>query len=170
MKRSEKTQAVANLKEALNSSNTVVVVHYRGLTVEETSELRKTALKNGANVKVTKNTLARLAANDTKFDKLSDMLKGPTAITYSDDEVAAAKVAVDFSKDNEKLIIIGGVTGGRLLSEDEVKQLASTPSLDESRAKIIGLLNAPATKIARLLKEPGGQIARVISARSSQGA
>ena len=170
MERAQKERAVASLKDTFKTANTVVILHYRGLNVDETTELRKKARKNGASVTVTKNTLARMAANDTEFDTLSDMFAGPTAIATSEDAVAAAKVVVDFAKDNEKVVIIGGSASGELLDESGVKALAKTPSLDESRAKIVGLLSASASDLVGLLNAPSGQLARVFSARGSQEA
>lgn len=166
MDRSQKQQAVAELKEVFTSSSTVVVTHYRGMTVNEVGELRSLAKKNGANVKVTKNTLAKIASNDTDFAGLEDFFKGPTAISYSEDAVAAAKTVVDFAKDNEKLIVVGGSFNGQTLDESQVKALANTPSLDESRAKVVGLLTAAAGNIARIVNTPGGNVARVIKAKS----
>jgi len=170
MDRLQKKETVATLKEVFTGASTVVVTHYRGMTVAETTRLRQEARKQGATVKVTKNTLARIAANDTAFDGISDLFTGPTAIAYSDDAVAAAKAIVDFAKDNDKLVIVGGSIDGKLLDEAGVKALAGTATLDESRAKIVGLLQAPASKIASVLQAPGGQVARVISAYSSKDA
>jgi large subunit ribosomal protein L10 len=118
---------------------------------------------------VTKNRLTRLALKDTKFEALSDMFTGPTAIAYSDDPVAAAKVAVNYAKENDKLIVLGGGLDAETLDADGVKALATLPSLDELRAKIVGMLNTPATRIAGVLQAPGGQVARVISAHAEQG-
>ncbi len=169
MDKTQKKQAVAALKETFENANTVVVTHYRGMDVLETNNLRGKARENGAAVRVTKNSLAKLAANDTQFAELSDMFTGPTAIASSEDAVAAAKVVVDFARDNEKLVIIGGSYEGKILDESGVKALAKTPSLDESRAKIVGLLQAPAGKLASVLQAPAGQVARVIGARGAQG-
>lgn len=164
MNRAQKKEFVDSMREALASASSAVVIHYRGLTVEEITNFRKTARQNGVSVKVTKNRLTRIAANDTKFAPLGGMLKGPTAIAYSADAVAAAKTVVSFSKENEKLQILGGALNEKLLDEAGVKSLAAMPSLDESRAKIIGLLNAPASRLVGVLKAPGSQVARVIGA------
>jgi large subunit ribosomal protein L10 len=168
MDRSQKSNAVAALKENLAEATSVVVCHYRGLTVEEITDLRAKARANGATIKVTKNTLAKIAANDTPFQELSESFAGPTALAISDDAVAAAKTVVEFAKNNEKLIIVSGAVDGKILDESGVKTLASTPSLDESRAKLVGLLQAPASALVGLLQAPGGQVARVISARGEQ--
>ena len=168
MDRTQKQQAVAHLKDIFSSASTVVVTHYRGMSVDEVNTLRGEARKNGANVKVTKNTLAKIAANDSNFSLLDDMFSGPTAITFSEDAVAAAKTVVDFAKDNEKLVIVGGAYDGTQLDEAGVKALAKTPSLEESRAKLVGLLQAPASALIGLLQAPGGQVARVIGARGQQ--
>lgn len=168
MDRIQKQQAAASMKEKFNSANTLVVVHCSGLSAEETIDFRNKIRAGGAGVQVTKNTLAKIAANDTKFAIISDLFKGPTAIAYSEDSVAAAKVIVDFAKNNEKIKIIGGAIDGTVLDESGVKALAATPSLDQSRASIVGLLVAPATKIACLLQAPGGQVARVLNAHASK--
>lgn len=124
----------------------------------------------GAQFKVTKNTLARLALKDTEYEALADSFTGPTAIAVSEDPVAAAKAAAKFAKENEKLVLLAGaMSGGQVLDADGVKALASLPSLDELRGKLVGLLQAPAGKIAQVLQAPGGQVARVLSARAEQG-
>lgn len=147
----------------------VVVTHYSGLTVQELGDLRGRMREAGALFKVTKNRLTRLALKDTKFEPLSDMFTGPTAIAYSDDPVAAAKVAVNYAKENEKLIVLGGALDAETLDADGVKVLASMPSLDELRAKIVGMLATPASRVAQVLQAPGGQVARVVGAYSQQG-
>lgn len=169
MDRTQKQNAVGELKDIFTSASTVVVTHYRGMTVGEISELRNKARDNGTKIKVTKNTLAKIASNDTDFSDLNNFFEGPTAIAYSDDAVAAAKTVVDFAKENEKLVIIGGAFGGNTMDDGEVKKLASTPSLDSSRGKIVGLLTAAAGNVARVVQTPGGNVARVLSARSEQG-
>lgn len=168
MNRAEKKQAVDSMKGMFADASSAVVVHYRGMTVDEIYQLRTKARKDGIAIKVPKNTLAKIALGGTSFAGLQDMLKGPTAIAVSKDAVSAAKTIVAFAKNNEKLIIIGGIVGGNVLDEAGVKSLSNMPSLDESRAKIAGLLKAPATKIASLLQAPGGQVARVISAYSKK--
>ncbi|MCP5362029.1 MAG: 50S ribosomal protein L10 [Hyphomicrobiales bacterium] len=170
MNRQQKKDFVAAMKDSLNEAVSAVVIHYRGLSVAEITELRNKARENGTTVKVTKNSLTKIAANDTKFAGLAEYLSGPTAIAYSQDAVAAAKTVVDFAKDNEKLEILGGALDEKILDASGVKQLASMPSLDESRAKIIGLINAPASKLASVVQAPAGQLARVFSAYGNTGA
>jgi large subunit ribosomal protein L10 len=167
--RTDKEDLVASLHQTFEDASMVVVTHYSGLTVKEMGDLRGRMREAGALFKVTKNRLTRLALKDTKFEPLSDMFTGPTAIAYSDDPVAAAKVAVNYAKENDKLIVLGGALDNETLDANGVKALATLPSLDELRGKIIGLLNAPATKIAGVLQAPGGQVARVISAHAEQG-
>jgi len=167
--RKQKEELIARLTKAFDETEMVVVTHYSGLTVAEISDLRDRIREAGATFKVTKNRLTRLALKDTKFEGISGLFKGPTAIAYSNDPVAAAKVSVEFSKKNEKLIVIGGALGSETLDADGVKALATLPSLDELRGKIVGILQAPASKIAQVLQAPGGQVARVISAYSEQG-
>jgi len=169
VQRTEKEQLVASMRGTFEEAGVVVVTHYSGLTVDEITDLRTKMRAAGAGLKVTKNRLTRLALEGTKFDGISDLFKGPTAIAYADDPVAAAKVAVDFAKGNEKLIVLGGALPERPLDASGVKALASMPSLDESRAKLVGLLQAPAGKIASVLQAPAGQLARVFGAYSSKG-
>ena len=169
MDRTEKEGLVAFLKDAFNETNIVVVTHYSGLTVAEMGDLRDRMREAGAKFKVTKNRLTRLALEGTRFQGISDMFKGPTAMAYSVDPVAAAKVAVEFAKKNDKLIVLGGALGEQALDADGVKALATLPSLDELRAKILGMLNTPATRIAGVLQAPAGQVARVIGAYANKG-
>jgi large subunit ribosomal protein L10 len=147
----------------------VVVTHYSGLTVAELGVLRREMRAAGASFKVTKNRLTRRAIEGTKYSPLSDMFTGPTAIAYSDDPVAPARVAVKFAKSNDKLVVIGGALGDEILDVAGIKALASLPSLDELRAKIVGMISTPATRIVGILQAPGGQVARVISVKASQG-
>ncbi len=169
MDRTQKEDMVATLRGTFDEANMVVVTHYSGLTVAEMNDLRGRMREAGASFKVTKNRLTRLALEGTKYEGISDLFTGPTAIAYSDDAVAAAKVAVKFAKENEKLVVIGGALGSEVLGVDAVKSLATLPSLDELRGKIVGLISAPATKIAGVLQAPAGQVARVIAAKSAQG-
>jgi large subunit ribosomal protein L10 len=162
--RGEKEQLVASLKQTFQESAIVVVTHYSGLTVAEMTDLRGRMREAGAGFKVTKNRLTRLALEGTKFAPLSDYFTGPTAVAFSEDPVAAAKVAVGFAKDNDKLIILGGAFGEEMLDVNGVRTLASLPSLDELRGKLVGMLQTPATRIAGVLQAPAGQVARVIGA------
>ena len=167
MNRSEKKDFVKKLKEELSTSSSVIVAHYSGITVDETDQLRKEMRNNGAKFKVTKNRLTKLAISETQFKDISELFKGPTAIAYSDDAVAPAKVAVSFEKKFENFKIIGGGYNGEKIDKEKIDFLAKLPSLDELRGKIIGLISAPAQKIASITAEPGAQIARLISSNSS---
>ena len=167
MKRSEKKDFVENLKDDFLKSSSVIVAQYSGLTVNETENLRKEMRASGAKFKVTKNRLTKLAISETQFKDISEFFKGPTAIAYSDDAVAPAKVAVSFEKKFEKFKIIGGGYNGEKIDKEKIDFLAKLPSLDELRGKIIGLISAPAQKIASITAEPGAQIARLISSNSS---
>ena len=152
MNREEKTQLLAELKELFDNSETVIISHYKGLTVQEVSDLRNNIRKVGAGFRVTKNRITRLALKGTKFEALSDLFVGPTAIAFANDPLSACKACVEFAKTNEKLVVIGGAMGTGVLSVEEIKRLASLPSMDELRAKIIGLLQAPAAQLARVTK------------------
>jgi len=162
--RNQKTELVASLHERFADAGLVVVAHNQGLTVAEITDLRTKVRKAGASFKVTKNRLTRLALAGTKFEPISSLFTGPTTIAYSKDPVAAAKVVVDFAKSNEKLVILGAGLGSNVLNAEGVKALATLPSLDELRGKILGMLQTPATRIAGVLQAPGGQVARVIAA------
>jgi len=166
--RAQKEAAVAGLNQTLGEVNLVVVTHQSGLTVHESMALRRKVREAGAGFKVTKNRLTRLALEGTKFQALQSLMTGPTALAFSEDPVAAAKVCVEFAKQNEKLTIIGGALGEQLLDVNGVQALAKLPSLDELRGKLVGLLQAPATKVAGVLQAPAGQLARVFSAYGSQ--
>ena len=152
MNREEKTELLGELNELFTNSELVVVSHYKGLTVAEVSELRNNIRKAGAGFRVTKNRITRLALKGTKFEGLVDLFKGPTAIAFANDPISACKACVEFAKTNEKLIIVGGAMGTGVISVDEIKKLASIPSMDELRAKIIGLLQAPGAQLARVTK------------------
>jgi len=158
---------VAELQETFASNNLVVITQQSGLTVEEVSELRKQMREAGAAFKVTKNRLAKIALKGTKFEELADRFTGPTAIAVSQDPVAAAKVAVEFANKNEKLQIVCGALEKEALDAVAVNALAKLPSLDELRGKLIGLIQAPATKVAGVLQAPAGQLARVFGAYGS---
>ncbi len=168
MDRAQKEAAVAGLNQTFGQVNLVIVTQQSGLTVHESMDLRRKVREAGAGFKVTKNRLTRLALEGTKFKALQSLMTGPTALAFSEDPVAAAKVCVEFAKQNEKLTIIGGALGEQLLDVNGVQALAKLPSLDELRGKLVGLLQAPATKVAGVLQAPAGQLARVISAYGSQ--
>jgi large subunit ribosomal protein L10 len=167
--RAAKSELVTTLNGVFKDTGVVVVAHYSGMTVAQMTDYRRRVKEAGGMVKVAKNRLAKLALKDTNAAGIADLFKGPTCIAVSKDPIAAAKVAVTYSKENDKLVILGGAMGNTVLDTKGIVALAELPSLDELRARIIGLLNAPATKIARTIKEPGGQLARVIQAKASQG-
>jgi len=167
--REEKQELITSLNAAVADQSFIAVTHNKGLTVSEVQALRKQMRDAGASFKVAKNRLARLALAGTKFENLSDLLRGPTGLAFSTDPVAAAKVCSTYAKTNKKLVILGGNLDGQKMDTAAVEMLASLPSLNELRGKIVGLLQAPATKIAGILAAPGGQIARVLAARAKQG-
>ena len=169
MERAKKEQLVAELGGTFSEAAVVVVTHQNGLTVAESTDLRRRMLAAGASFRVTKNRLAKLALAGTPSEGLADLFEGPTAIAWSTDPVAAAKVAVGYAKDNEKLTVIGGAMGENRLDADGIKALATLPSLDELRAKLVGMINTPATRIAGVLQAPAGQVARVLAAYSEKG-
>lgn len=152
MNREEKADLLNELNALFSDAEIVVVSHYKGLTVKEVSDLRDNIRKVGAGFRVTKNRITRLALKGTKFEGIMDLFKGPTAIAFANDPISACKACVEFAKTNEKLIVVGGAMGTGVLSVDEIKRLATIPSMDELRAKIIGLLQAPAAQLARVTK------------------
>ena len=168
MKRSDKNDFVQNLKDELKGSNSVIVAHYDGLSVSETDSLRKEMRDNGAKFKVTKNRLTKIALADTPYESIADLFVGPTAIAYSSDPVAPAKVSVIFEKKLENFKIIGGSYDGKKIDIDKINFLASLPSFDQIRGILLGLLNSPAQKIASIVQAPAGQLARLVNARSDQ--
>ena len=168
MERAQKVEIVGELHDIFANAGLVVVTHQNGLTVGEATELRRRMREQNATYRVIKNSLTQLAIGDTPYQGLADLFEGPTAIAFSDDPVAAAKVVVDYAKTNDKLVILGGGLRETVLDLNEVKALASLPSLDELRGKIVGLLNAPATKIAGVLQAPAGQMARVLGAYAAR--
>jgi large subunit ribosomal protein L10 len=168
VERAAKAELVTVLQQVFESAGVVVVTHYSGLSVAQMTDYRNRMRAAGGSVKVAKNRLAKIALKDTNFGDISELLKGPTCLSYSDDPIAAAKIAVEYAKGNDKLVILGGAMGNSVLDADGVKALASLPSLYELRGKLVGLIQAPATKIARIAKEPGGQLARVLSAKAQQ--
>jgi large subunit ribosomal protein L10 len=168
--RAEKRESVASLNQVFKTSGVIVVAHYSGLTVSQMSDLRRRASGAGAALKVAKNRLAKIALEGTDVAHIGNLLQGPTVLAYSEDPVAASKVVSDFAKVNDKLVILGGAMGTTSLNPDAVKALASLPSLDELRAKIIGLVQAPATKIAQLSTAPAAKLARVFGAYANRDA
>ena len=170
MERAQKAEVVESLNEVFNGAGSVVVAHYTGLTVAEMSDLRARLRAAGASFKVAKNRLVVRALQGTAAEPIAHLFKGPTGIAYSSDPVAPSRVAAAYAKENDKLVILGGVVGKTELDANGVKALAELPSLDELRGKIAGLLQAPATKIAGVLQAPAGQLARVLAAYSEKTA
>jgi len=166
--RARKSEIVDSLRGVFNDAGVIVVTHYQGMSVAKVTELRRGMLDLGARFRVTKNRLAKIALADTPYSSLGELFTGPTAIAYSADPVAAPKAAVGFAKQNENLVIIGGALQGTLLSPAEVRALAELPSLDELRAKLVGLLTTPAARLVGVLQAPGGQLARVLAAHAEQ--
>ncbi len=169
MDKAAKRQAVEELNGLFKATGVAVVAHYSGLTVAQMQNLRAQMKQVGASVKVSKNRLAKIALEGTDIVAIGSLLKGPTVIATSNDPVAAPKVAVEFAKANEQFVILGGSMGATSLNVDGVKALASLPSLDELRGKLVGLLVAPATKIAQLTNAPAAKVARVVQAYASKG-
>ncbi|MBU0557086.1 MAG: 50S ribosomal protein L10 [Alphaproteobacteria bacterium] len=170
MDRNEKTEVVSALHESLKEMGVVVVTRNLGMSVAQSTQLRQKMREAGATYKVTKNRLAKIAIKDTDYASIEEMLVGPVGLATSSDPVAAAKVAIDFAKTNDKLEIIGGAMGTTLLDANGIKALASMPSLDQMRATLIGLIQAPATKLAVVTKEPAAQLARVFNAYATKEA
>jgi len=170
MDRSQKADAVAQLNAVFNEVGVVVVTRNLGMTVAQSTDLRNKVREAGASYKVAKNRLAKLAIADTDYDGIGEFLTGPTALATSVDPVAAAKAVVDFAKTTDKIELVGGAMGSQVLNADGVKALASMPSLDELRAKLVGLIQAPATKIAQLSTAPAAKLARVFGAYAAKDA
>ncbi len=170
MDRAEKAEFVTEMKDALSGAGSVVVAHYAGLTVADMTELRSSMRDAGGTVKVAKNRLVKLALEGTEAEHMAPLFQGQTLIAYAEDPVAAPKAAAEFAKKNEKLVLLGGAMGATSLDEKGVKALATMPSIDELRGKIVGMLNTPAQRIAMIAKAPAGQVARVIGAYSSKEA
>jgi large subunit ribosomal protein L10 len=170
MDRSQKADLVAELKTLFSETSVVVVTRNLGLSVAQSTDLRLKMRDAGAQFKVAKNRLALIALDGTRYKPIGDLLRGPTALATSGDPVAAAKVAVDFAKTTDRFEIVGGAMGDTVLDVNGIKALASLPSLDELRAKIVALVQAPATKIARTVNEPGAQLARVFAAYGAKEA
>jgi large subunit ribosomal protein L10 len=164
VERAEKREFVTQLNEVFKSTGSLVVAHYAGLSVAQMNDLRSKMREAGGTVKVAKNRLAKIALQGTDAEGISGLFQGQTVIAYSDDPVTAPKVAIEFSRTNENLVVLGGAMGTTQLDADGVKALASLPSLDELRAKIVGMISTPATRIAQVVNAPSGQLARVVNA------
>jgi len=167
--RTEKREFVAGLNAALAETSMVVVTRNQGLTVAEATELRRRMRAAGAIFKVAKNRLTLLALDGTRFDGIRPMLTGPTALAWSTDPVSVAKTVVEFARTNDRFVLIGGALGAQTLDADGVKALAELPSLDELRARIVGMISTPATRVAGVLQAPAGQLARVLGAYARKG-
>ncbi|HHZ10419.1 MAG TPA: 50S ribosomal protein L10 [Rhizobiales bacterium] len=164
MDRAEKREFVTGLNEAFQNAGSVVVAHYAGITVAQMNDLRSKMRAAGGTVKVAKNRLAKIALQGTGSEGIVDLFKGQTLVAYSTDPIAAPKVASEFAKGNDKLVILGGAMGATALDADGVKALATLPSLDELRAKLVGMIATPATRIAQVVNAPAAQLARVFGA------
>jgi large subunit ribosomal protein L10 len=170
MERAQKREVVSALSDVFANTGVVVVAHYAGLSVSEMTKLRSDMREAGGQVKVAKNRLVKLALEGTDAQGISQLMAGPTCLAYSEDPVAAPKVAVKFAKGNEKFVILGGAMGATVLDAKGVSSLADLPSLDELRGKLVGLLQAPSGKIAGTVGAPASQLARVFSAYGSKDA
>jgi len=166
--RAEKREFVSELSEVFKASGSVVVASYAGVTVAQMNVLRSKMREQGGTVKVAKNRLAKIALQGTESEKINNLFKGQTLICYANDPMIAPKIAADFAKTNDKLVIIGGAMGSTALDADGVKALATLPSLDELRAKLVGMIQTPATRIAGVLQAPAGQLARVFGAYATK--
>ena len=170
MERAQKVEAVDAYKGIFSGAGSVVIAHYSGLTVAEMTSLRAELRKSGGQLKVVKNRLAKIALQGSPAEGAADMFTGPVAIAYAEDPVAAPKAAADFAKKNEKLVLLGGFMDVTVLDEAQIKALATMPSLDELRGKLIGLIQAPATKVAGVVQAPAGQLARLLQAYADKQA
>ncbi len=165
MDRAQKRELVERLSEQWKTSGVIVVAHYKGMTVAQMTDFRKRMKDAGGVVKVTKNRLAKLALQGTDVEAVSDLLEGQTCLAYSPDPIVAAKVSIKYARENDKLVILGGAMGKTRLDGAGVQALADLPSLDELRAKLLGLLQAPAAKLLATMNEPGSKLARTLAAR-----
>lgn len=168
MDRAEKKELVTTLHQVFSTTGVIVVAHNRGLTVNQVNDLRGRMAQAGAAVKVAKNRLAKLALDGTDAAGIKDLFTGPTMVAYAADPVSAPKIAAEFAKGNEKFVILGGVLGKTILDAAAVKALAELPSLDQLRARLVGMIQTPATRLASVLQAPGGQLARVLNAYATK--
>ncbi len=172
LKMDDKKALVAEVNEIAATAQSAVAAHYRGLSVSQMTSLRARARKQGVYMRVVKNTLARKAVEGTEFACLRDSLKGPTVLAFSREEPgAAARVVRDFAKDNERLVAVALAIGGQLYPASDLGRVASLPTLNEARAKLLGLLQAPMSQFVRTIAEPQAKFARLLAAyRDRQGA
>ena len=168
MNRDQKKIFIKNIKTIVDDNSLVLVFHYRGMSMNEMTDLRVQSFNSGCNIKVTNNRLAKLALKETNKADLSDFFDGPTAIAYSNDPVSLTKLLVEFAKNNNNLVVLGGIMDNEILSVEKIEILSKLPSLEEIRAKLIGLISTPAQKIASVLTAPSGDLARVVNAYSSK--
>ena len=168
MNRDQKEIFIKNIKTIVDENSLVLVFHYRGMSMNEMTDLRVQSFNSGCNIKVTNNRLAKLALKETNKVVLSDFFDGPTAIAYSNDPVSLTKLLVEFAKNNNNLVVLGGIMDNEILSVEKIEILSKLPSLEEIRAKLIGLISTPAQKIASVLTAPSGDLARVFNAYSSK--
>ena len=168
MNRDQKEIFIKNIKTIVDENSLVLVFHYRGMSMNEMTDLRVQSFNSGCNIKVTNNRLAKLALKETNKVVLSDFFDGPTAIAYSNDPVSLTKLLVEFAKNNNNLVVLGGIMDNEILSVEKIEILSKLPSLEEIRAKLIGLISTPAQKIASVLTAPSGDLARVVNAYSSK--
>ena len=164
MERAEKHEFVTALNEVLSGTTVLVVAHYAGLSVAQMTALRSKVRESGGSVRVAKNRLVKLALQGTELEHVSGLFKGPTLIAFSNDPVAAPKAMVEFAKTTDKFVILGGALGKTNLNAEGVKSLATMPSLDELRARLVGMIQTPASRIAQVVNAPAGQLARVFGA------
>ena len=169
MDRAAKRELVSSLNGVLKDTGVIVVARNAGLVAAQSADFRRRVKAAGGSVRVAKNRLAALALNGTDAEGIKVLLKGPVILAYSKDPIAAAKAAVAYAKDNEKLVILGGAMGKTVLDAKAVKALADLPSLDVLRAQLLGVINAPATKLVRTIKEPGSALARLLQAKVDKG-
>ncbi len=168
MNREQKEIFIKNIKTIVDENSLVLVFHYRGMSMNEMTDLRVQSFNSGCNIKVTNNRLAKLALKETNKVVLSDFFDGPTAIAYSNDPVSLTKLLVEFAKNNNNLVVLGGIMDNEILSVEKIEILSKLPALEEIRAKLIGLISTPAQKIASILTAPSGDLARVVNAYSSK--
>ena len=168
MNRDQKKIFIKNIKTIMDDNSLVLVFHYRGMSMNEMTDLRVQSFNSGCNIKVTNNRLAKLALKETNKADLSDFFDGPTAIAYSNDPVSLTKLLVEFAKNNNNLVVLGGIMDNEILSVEKIEILSKLPSLEEIRAKLIGLISTPAQKIASVLTAPSGDLARIVNAYSSK--
>jgi len=169
MNKNKKKTYIEEMKNFFTKTSSVFVTHYQGLSVKQIDQLRAEMRKHGILFKITKNRITKLALEGTKFKKLENLFTGPTAVAFSEDAITSAKILTKFAKDNSNLKIIGGIMEDEPLSSEEVAKIATLPTLDEARSKIVGILTAPAQKIMSILLAPSSKIVILAHAKSKKG-